>query len=463
MTATLPAPAGAGRGARGRSVPGHTVPDHRAASPGALLRGRVRRALLDTPGKLRALAAALILLCVAWGAAGALVAGQHSSAADAVAARDEQLALESMHLYQSVADADATVTAAFLASPTPPLKQLQRYDGDLATAHADLSGLEAGLNGGAGADPAIAPALARLGAGLSDYNGYVGNATSEYAMGFPLTGGSFLDVASAKAHLVLLPAADTVFTQENDQLSAANGQATGLPTMIGLLLLAAVTAIVIYRAQRWLTRRTNRVLSPGLVLASLALAVSVVWVLAAFLGGRSDLDGGIANGSAPAQQLALASIGAQQIRGDAVLNVISRSGSASFSDDFTATSKQVNAELTAARAAQQSPADAGFVSAVALDASAWYAANQQVYAAGGRADYASERDLVVGPGATSAGYSRLEGDFNTAIATDQAVFVSAATQGAGLLDPLAGVLAASAAVMVLGCGWAISRRLAEYR
>ena len=161
-------------------------------------------------------------------------------------------------------------------------------------------------------------------------------------MGYPLTGGSFLQVASEEAHLVLLPAANTVFTQENAALNAASGQATELPTVIAALVLAVVTAFVLYRAQRWLARRTNRVLSPGLVLASVLLAVSVIWLAAGFLAARSDLDRRHRRTApAPAQNLALASIGVQQIRGDAVLNVISRSGNASFQDDFAATSKQV--------------------------------------------------------------------------------------------------------------------------
>ncbi len=175
-------------------------------------------------------------------------------------------------------------------------------------------------------------------------------------MGYPLTGGSFLQVASEEAHLVLLPAANTVFTQENDALNAASGQATELPTMLAAFVLALVTAYVLYRAQRWLTRRTNRVLSPGLVLASLLLVISVIWLAAGFLAARSDLDGGIAHGSRPAQNLALASIDVQQIRGDAVLNVISRSGSTSFQTDFLATSKKVgpgNGSLLGAAAAAQ--------------------------------------------------------------------------------------------------------------
>jgi hypothetical protein len=454
MTATLPPPAAATETPRapgGRPAP---EPSRRRAS-------RARHVLLRTPGKLWALGTALVLLSIAWGGLGALIATQHSAAADSVASGNERLTLESRHLYQSIADADATITAAYLASPTPGLPQLQRYEVDLSTAHGDLSVLQAA----AGNSPAVGPALASLSNSLALYAEYIGEAKTEYAMGFPLTGGSFLSVASEQAHLALLPAANAVFTRENADLDAANGRATGLPTMIGLLALAVAAGAFFVWAQRWLTRRTNRMFSPGLVIASLALLGSALWVLVAFAGGRSDLDGGISHGSGPAQNLALASIGVQQIRGDSVLNVISRSGSTSFADDFTAASKEVDGWLGAAGTAQDNAGDAALVAATQRDATAWYGVNRQVYAAGHSANYAEERNLVIGTGTgtTATGYSLLEADFSRAINADQAVFASAAASGASELDPLAGLLAASAAVMVLGCGWAISRRLAEYR
>ncbi len=284
MTATLPAAAGTA------SPPAALRAARRARGP--------RRVLLHTPGKLWALLAGLVLLSLAWGTLGGWVATQHSSAADSVVSANERLSLDARHMYQSIADADATITAAFLASPTPPLGQLQRYENDLATAHGDLSLLQAAD----GSQAAVGPALAQLGSGLSAYAGYVGEATAEYAMGFPLTGGSFVQDASEEAHLDLLPAANTVFTQENAALNAANGQATELPTEIGLLVLAIVTGFAFYRAQRWLARRTNRVLSPGLVIASILLAVSVIWLAAGFASSRSDLNRGIGHGSAPAQE-----------------------------------------------------------------------------------------------------------------------------------------------------------------
>jgi hypothetical protein len=202
---------------------------HQAPRPA----GPVSRRALNTPTALRALLAGLVLLSLAWGAFGGWVATKHSSAADSLVSTDERLSLEAREMFQSIGDADATITAAFLASPRPPLGQLQRYESDLATAHRDLSGLQA-----AGGSQAEVSALARLGAGLSAYSGYVAETTAEYAMGYPLTGGSFLQDASGEAHLVLLPAANTVFTQENDALSAASGQATELPTMLAALVLA---------------------------------------------------------------------------------------------------------------------------------------------------------------------------------------------------------------------------------
>ena len=205
-------------------------------------------------------------------------------------------------------------------------------------------------------------------------------------MGFPLTGGSFLQVASEEAHLVLLPAANTVFTRENAALSAESGHATGWPTLIAALLLAVATGIVLYRAQRWLTRRTNRMLSPGLVLASVLLLISVAWLAAGFLTARSDFGRGFGHGSAPAQNLALASIGVQQIRGDAVLNVISRSGNASFADDFTAHEQAGRPGLGQLARRGGRRAAAGRAGrrpgrGREQEATAWYAANGTVYSA----------------------------------------------------------------------------------
>ena len=222
MTATLP----------GRPPASHAArpdPPDRPARP-------ARRAT-TTPATMRVLMVVLVLLSLAWGAFGGWAASQHSAAASTLISVDEPLSLYASQMYEKIADADVTITTAYLASSQPQLAPLQRYQADIATASADLARLRAGIG-----DPSLDAALTALAGGLPAYTGYVADAQSQYSLGFPLTGGSFMQVASEQAHLVLLPAAKTVFTKENAALAAASSQATGLPTMAAALVLAIVTA-----------------------------------------------------------------------------------------------------------------------------------------------------------------------------------------------------------------------------
>jgi hypothetical protein len=455
MTATLSDPSRAPR----------TQASHRARRPaGAGQAARVaRRRTLNTPGTLRALLAGLVLLSLAWGAFGGWVASQHSSAAGALVTVDEPLSGDARQMYQSIANADVTITSALLASSTPPLSQVQRFRQDVKNAAYDDTVVLREAGGG----QAETAALDAIGTGLPVYSEDVAKAEASYALGHRLLGGSFLQVASEEAHLVLLPNAQTVFTQENDALAAASSQATDLVTIIAALVLGVITAIVLYRAQRWLARRTNRVLSVGLALTSVLLVGSALWLAASFLAARSDLDHAIGQGSGPAAKLALADIDVQQIRGDAVLNVISRSGNTSFQENFQTTSTQVGpgngSLLSAAAAAQGSDGNgATLVAAAEREAPAWYAANNTVYSQGQASAYAQEANTVLGS-AAAAGYQALNGDINGAINADEAVFTSAASSGQQVLDPLEVVVIVAALLMALGCGWAFSRRLAEYR
>jgi hypothetical protein len=149
-----------------------------------------------------------------------------------------------------------------------------------------------------------------------------------------------------------------------------------------------------------------------------------------------------------------------------VLNVISRSSNAAFQDDFQTMSKTVGpgtgSLLSAAAAAQGGDADgASAVAAAAREAPPWYAANDNVYSLGTAANYVGERKAVIT--GTAPGYTALESDINGAIAADETVFTSAATAGQQALDPIEAVVIVASLLMAIGCGWAFSRRLAEYR
>ncbi len=422
------------------------------------------------PVKLRALVGTLVALCCAWGALGAWTVNDHAAAAGDVVSASEPLSLRAQQLYQSLSDADVTVTTAFLSGPQEPLTARDRYQADIAQAASDLSDLKvAAAAVQPGEDDALDASLAAISAGLPVYTGDVAEAQTDYALGFPLTGGSFLQVASEEMHLTLLPEARSSYLHENARLAAASTGATGLPWIIATLLLAAVTGLVMYRTQRWLTRRTHRVINYGLLVASAALLLCSVWLIIAFLVARTDLRSGVGSGAAPAETLSQAEIAAAQGRGDELLNLISRSGDASFQQNFQLVRGELGpgpgSLLSSAAASSAGSPGAAQVAAAERDAQVWYAANQKVYQLDVAANYAAETQLVLGtgPGSSAAGFNKLEIDLGEAITADQIAFKSSASAGAGTFAGLEAGLLTASLLMAAGCAWGLNRRLEEYR
>ena len=440
-------------------------PGHRATTP----RGRMARLLSvsTTPTRLRLLLTGLLLACLAWGAVGAWTVLQHASAAQDVVTTSEPLSLSAQQMYRSLSDADVTATTAFLTGPNESLGNRQRYAADIDQAAADLSSLKGAAT--SGSNRQLLASLTAISTALPVYTGYVSQAQTEYSLGYLPTGSSFMQVASEVMHLQLLPAAKTIYAQENAGLTAASARATGLPWIAVVVVFAIVIAVVLFRSQRWLWRYTHRRINYGLAVATVVLAACVLWLIVAFTVARADLQQGVGHGSAPAQTLAQAGIDAQQIRGDEILNLISRSGNASFQQDYQTVRGQLGPGpgTLLTRAAASSPAGAGAqaASAAAHDVQAWYAVNDQVYRLDSASRYSQETQLVIGTGPTSsaAGFGRVETDLSHAIAADQVVFHTNATAGGNAFTGLEAGIIVAALLMALGCAWGLSVRLAEYR
>jgi hypothetical protein len=79
-------------------------------------------------------------------------------------------------------------------------------------------------------------------------------------------------------------------------------------------------------------------------------------------------------------------------------------------------------------------------------------------------NYEAAVQLAIGPGPSSSGslFRRLQARLTTAINADQAEFRSAARSGQDALAGLEAGMIAAALVMVAGCAWGLTRRLAEY-
>ena len=437
-------------------------PRGQAGPPGPAPVRRRRRIGLPrastTPGKLQLIEAALVVLCLAWGVLAAFTISQHASAADNVTGTSEPISLDAQQMYQSLADADVTVSTGYLYGKTEPFADRQRYQRDIAVAAADLQAVT-----GASGSSSIGASLSTLTADLPIYTGYVEDGEIYNSLGYP-AGGSFIEVASEEMHLTLLPTARSVYTQENAQLTKASAQATGLPLALVALAAGLVTAFFLFRTQRWLSRRTHRTLNAGLLVAFLAGVVALVWLVVALASGRSDLLQATGHGSAPAETLAQADIAALQARGDETLNLISRSGDADFQQDFRAAQNRLNTLLPNA-AAQSTAQGASQIDAARSAATAWFAVNRQAQALDAAFAYGAETRLEIGSGPGTAGtlFGQLETDVGAAINTDQGVFASNAAAGSDAFTGLEAGLIVLALVMALGCAWGLSRRLAEYR
>jgi len=426
-----------------------------------------------TPARLRLLVALLILLSLAWGVLAALTADQHASAAADVVAVSEPLSLDAEQIYTSLSDADATAANAFLAGGLEPAKARQRYQADITQAAIRIEAASALVGSSAArtqlpghltkqasaAGTAVGDDLAILSGQLPAYTDEVGTARADNRLGLPL-GAAYLREASGLLRETLLPAASDIYIRESTLLTSASAQATGLPLIVVAAIAGLGLGYVLFRSSRWLSRHTHRVVNYGLLLAALAGLVSLVWLVAAFVVGRGDLLHAQQQGSAPAQAFARAEVAALQAHADESLTLIDNGGDDSYQKDYLAQQKLLGPGSGTLLAAVQATGGPG--TDVAAQARAWYQAHAALRAKdGGGSHGAAVQSALNGDAATS--FARLSTTLSQGIDDHQAVFAASARSGRDAFTGLAVGMIVASLVMVGGCAWGLSRRLAEYR
>lgn len=408
----------------------------------------------STPEALRLLLAVLVVLCLAWGALAALTAGQHASAAADVVAVSEPLSLDAEQIYQSLSDADATAANAFLAGGLEPAAARQRYQADISAAAIRI---EAAARSATGSD------LTTLSADLPVYAGEVETARADNRLGLPL-GAAYLREASELLRTQMLPAASHIYANEDDQLTTASAQATGLPLMVIAILVGLAIGYVLLRTSRWLTRHTHRVFNAGLVAALAAVVVSLVWLASAFVIGRGELLHAQQYGSGPAEAFARADVATLQAHADESLTLIDNSGDDSYQADFLVQQKRLGpgtgtllAAVTAAPVVAGAPGPG-----VAADARAWYQAHAALRAQDDSGDHtAAVNSTLSGDSATR--FAALSSALESGITAHQAVFATSARSGRDAFTGLEIGMIVASLVMAASCAWGLTRRLAEYR
>lgn len=407
-----------------------------------------RRSNLDT---LRLLLGLTLVLTLAFGAAAGQAIASRSSATNQFAARDQSLAINLQQLYTALDDADATADAAYLSGPVIGRPLRDKYDSDVARAESSLS---AAIGEVAGDDSAHVQ-LAAIAGQIPVYTGLVATAQGDnrQATSPQPIGTAYLREASTLMRGTLLPDTLTAYRAEVAATGAAKGAAAGVPWLMTICLVLAFAALI--AAQRQITRRTRRIINPGLMAATGLLVVATAWTGAAIAAHRSHLDDALSQ-STRIQTLATAADAAIQAHADEALTFIAHgSDNGAYAQDFTAQLKTATATLGAAGTSAPQLADA------ANRLRDWSSVDAKAQASAAAGDYQSAVTTTLGAGSADA--ERVTEDLDAEMTSAQRSFVDDTSAAASALGGLLAGEIVLALLAAAAAGYGVSRRLAEYR
>nr|WP_267243968.1 hypothetical protein [Streptomyces sp. PR69] len=425
---------------------------------------RLRAAATTEPGRLRIIGAVLAALIVAFGAVTAWEVSARSSAADDVVSRSQPLSSDAAAVYRSLADADTAASSGFLAGVEEPPAVRERYEKDIALASRLLVEAAATTDGSS----ASGRQIATLNEGLPRYYGLIERARANNRLGKPL-GGAYLRFANEQMTKELLPAAQLLYEAETARLDRDQDAARGRPyaaLATGLLALAALGW-----AQRRLYLRTNRVFNHGLLAATAAAAVLLLWLAVGHTVARAQLHEARIHGQESLAVLSDARINSLKARANENLTLVARGTvltndgkSDKYETDYATGMRRLQSGLRQARRLADDAAGRDPVASAADAAAEWRTRHEQASAQDKAGDYdGALRKIIGAEGSTGAAFDQVDESLEKALAHEEREFSRAARDGRGALAGLpvgAGVLTAlGAGAAVLGIG----RRLSEYR
>lgn len=429
--------------------------------PGTAVR-RVRRSAASTPGRLFVIGVGLVVLSLLTGLVGAVALQQKQDTIDNLIAHREPVAAASQQIYRSLSDADATAASAFLAGGNPPEELRERYELDIAQAGANLAKAAADVAG----VPEAQAQVDQLSQQLPVYTGLVETARAFNRQGFP-AGAAYLREASGLMRAKLLPAAQELYSIDFRRLAEEQAQARSFPWITVALVLALLAALV--ATQRYLVRRTNRLLNVGLVVATISVLVGLVWGTVALLMESSSVADGQESGTQQVELAVEARIVALKMRANETLTLVARGDGGDYEKEWQALVPELSGsgrENLLVRAQELAADDRTreVLERARTNVADWLELHKQVRELDDGGSYEKAVELAMGDedGAASR-FSELDGNLLRAINNGREQFVAetgAASSALTGLVPGAAVLALLAAT---GVTMGIRERLREYR
>ncbi|MFG2557884.1 hypothetical protein [Streptomyces sp. NPDC048496] len=425
---------------------------------------RLRSAATTEPGRLQIIGALLAALVVAFGAVTAIEVSDRAAAADDVVSRSQPLTAEAANIYRSLADADTAAASGFLAGAQEPRDVSERYEKDIK----DASRL---LVKAASTSDAASPSgqeIATLNQELPRYTGLIERARANNRQGLPL-GGAYLRYANQKMSKELLPAAERLYTAETGRLDQDYDSARAWPFFSLGLGIVAVGGL--FWAQRRNYRRTNRVFNHGLLAATAASTVLVLWLAVGHTVARTELRDADVHGQQSLDVLNQARINSLKARANELLTVVARGAvltadgrNDKYETDYTTGMKALGDELGTARKLADDSQGSGPVANAISGVSEWQTRHRTARKTDDNGDYEGALKQIIGAKeSTGESFNRVDDALEQALAHEQGEFTRAAKDGRGALGGLPVGAAALAALAAVAAIIGVNRRLSEYR
>ncbi|WP_405569750.1 hypothetical protein [Streptomyces sp. NBC_01167] len=442
-------------------------PGRPPAQRGALdeAKDRLRTAATTEPGRLQIIGAVLAALVVVFGAVTAFEISDRAAAADDVVSRSQPLSADAASVYRSLADADTAASSGFLAgADKEPPGVRERYEKDIALASKLL--IKAATNTDSASESGRQ--IATLNEQLPVYTGRIETARTYNRQGLPL-GGAYLRFANEQMTKVLLPAAQKLYDAETARLDQDDADARYCPVLSLVLGVAALGGLV--WAQRRNYRRTNRVFNRGLVAATAASTVVLLWLAVGHTVARAELNDAREHGQKSLKVLNDARIDSLKARANENLVLVARGAVLTddgkddkYETEFSSGMKELGAGLEAARKLADDKQGRDPVTVASNSMDEWKKRHVSASSTDRSGDYEGAVDKVIGPkSSTGECFDLVDDALATALAHEQSEFTRAAEDGRGALG---GLPIGAAVLAVLGAAGAIlgiNRRLSEYR
>jgi hypothetical protein len=280
--------------------------------------------LRATPGRMALVAVVLVAALLAVGATSSKTVSDRQGQLETLRSHTEPLADAAQRIYGALSFANTTAATAFLSGGVEPHDVRDRYDAAIGQASA---GLVTASNGVSPNDIRSLTLLTDISNQLAVYTGMIATARANNRAGRPI-GVAYLSESSTLMQQDIMPAAEQLYANQSAAVIASE---RSVGPSRAVILAAVLVLVLLVLSQAALARRSHRRLNPGLVLASVLMAVLVTWLTVAGLVSTHAATSARTHGGEPLDTAVSARILAQQARADEILGLLKR-GSDTLSD-----------------------------------------------------------------------------------------------------------------------------------